>query len=169
MWSFDETVERVVERLTPLYQLAASSPTPKFINLDMEEYRDLDLTMAVFTGILSKPQFARARGGHRAAGLPARRARRAADAHRVGDGQRRMPGRSARSRCASSRAPTWRWSGSTRRSTTGRSPPTRSKQSTDTNYKRVLDWALTPEHTDAVKIGVAGHNLFDVAYAWLLA
>src|SRR6202034_1700967 len=27
----------------------------------------------------------------------------------------------------------------------------------------------TPEHTDAVRIGVAGHNLFDVAYAWLLA
>jgi RHH-type proline utilization regulon transcriptional repressor/proline dehydrogenase/delta 1-pyrroline-5-carboxylate dehydrogenase len=33
----------------------------------------------------------------------------------------------------------------------------------------VLDWALTPEHTHAVKIGVAGHNLFDVAHAWLLA
>jgi RHH-type transcriptional regulator, proline utilization regulon repressor / proline dehydrogenase / delta 1-pyrroline-5-carboxylate dehydrogenase len=43
------------------------------------------------------------------------------------------------------------------------------KVETDTNYKRVLDWALTPEHTDAVRIGVAGHNLFDVAYAWLLA
>src|SRR6478736_3674929 len=49
MWAFDEMVERVVERLTPLYELAAASATPKFINLDMEEYRDLDLTMAVFT------------------------------------------------------------------------------------------------------------------------
>ena len=29
---------------TPLYELAAASPTAKFINLDMEEYRDLDLT-----------------------------------------------------------------------------------------------------------------------------
>jgi RHH-type proline utilization regulon transcriptional repressor/proline dehydrogenase/delta 1-pyrroline-5-carboxylate dehydrogenase len=44
-----------------------------------------------------------------------------------------------------------------------------SKRETDTNYKRVLDWALTPEHTDAVRIGVAGHNLFDIALAWLLA
>ena len=43
------------------------------------------------------------------------------------------------------------------------------KVHTDANYKRVLDWALTPEHTHAVKIGVAGHNLFDVAHAWLLA
>ncbi|HEY8281116.1 MAG TPA: proline dehydrogenase family protein, partial [Leifsonia sp.] len=43
------------------------------------------------------------------------------------------------------------------------------KQATDANYKRVLDWALTREHTDAVRLGVAGHNLFDVAFAWLLA
>ncbi|MEQ1738102.1 MAG: proline dehydrogenase family protein, partial [Rhodoglobus sp.] len=43
------------------------------------------------------------------------------------------------------------------------------KSGTDTNYKRVLNWALTPERTDAVRIGVAGHNLFDVAWAWQLA
>ncbi|MCB1280233.1 MAG: proline dehydrogenase family protein, partial [Salinibacterium sp.] len=41
LWAFDETVERVRKRLTPLYELAAESPTPKFINMDMEEYRDL--------------------------------------------------------------------------------------------------------------------------------
>ena len=29
--------------------------------------------------------------------------------------------------------------------------------------------ALVPERTDAVRIGVAGHNLFDLAFAWLLA
>ena len=56
-----------------------------------------------------------------------------------------------------------------RRSTAGRSPRARRSRTTDTNYKRVLDCALTPEHTHAVKIGVAGHNLFDIAYAWLLA
>src|SRR6185437_2852778 len=63
MWSFDETVERVIARLTPLYQLAASSPKPKFINLDMEEYRDLDLTIAVFTGILNQPGFEKLEAG----------------------------------------------------------------------------------------------------------
>ena len=42
-------------------------------------------------------------------------------------------------------------------------------RTSDTNYKRVLDWALTPERTDAVRLGVAGHNLFDLAFAWLLA
>src|SRR5690606_30853285 len=54
MWAFDETVDAVVERLMPLYLSAADPSTgsgTKFINLDMEEYRDLDLTIAVFTRI----------------------------------------------------------------------------------------------------------------------
>src|SRR3954470_12342390 len=55
MWAFDETVARVVERLTPLYEQAAKSKSRKFINLDMEEYRDLHLTIAVFTRLLENP------------------------------------------------------------------------------------------------------------------
>ncbi len=167
MWSFDETVERVVERLTPLYQLAASSPTPKFINLDMEEYRDLNLTMAVFTGILSKPEFVKLEAGIvLQAYLPD-----ALDALQTlteWSSQRRVVGgapikvrvvKGANLAMERVDAAIHDWPLATYGS----------KQATDTNYKRVLDWALTPEHTDAVKIGVAGHNLFDVAYAWLLA
>ncbi|MEO6606066.1 MAG: proline dehydrogenase family protein, partial [Aeromicrobium sp.] len=52
MWAFNETIDRVVEQLTPLYQYAAQGEAKKFINLDMEEYHDLDLTIAVFTRIL---------------------------------------------------------------------------------------------------------------------
>ena len=44
-----------------------------------------------------------------------------------------------------------------------------SKQDSDTSYKAVLDFALHPERVKNVRIGVAGHNLFDVALAWLLA
>src|SRR5690606_13715915 len=44
-----------------------------------------------------------------------------------------------------------------------------SKQLTDTNYKRMLVRALTAENLASVRIGVAGHNLFDLAFAWLLA
>jgi RHH-type proline utilization regulon transcriptional repressor/proline dehydrogenase/delta 1-pyrroline-5-carboxylate dehydrogenase len=43
------------------------------------------------------------------------------------------------------------------------------KQGTDANYKRVLRWAMTPERMANVRLGVAGHNLFDVAYTWVLA
>ena len=43
------------------------------------------------------------------------------------------------------------------------------KLDTDANYLRCLDWALRPENVDAVRLGIAGHNLFGIAYAWLLA
>ncbi|MDQ1622387.1 MAG: RHH-type transcriptional regulator, proline utilization regulon repressor / proline dehydrogenase, partial [Actinomycetota bacterium] len=56
-WAFDEAVEHVIEKLTPLFARAASFPKAKFINLDMEEYKDLDLTIAVFTRILGQPEF----------------------------------------------------------------------------------------------------------------
>jgi RHH-type proline utilization regulon transcriptional repressor/proline dehydrogenase/delta 1-pyrroline-5-carboxylate dehydrogenase len=42
-------------------------------------------------------------------------------------------------------------------------------QDTDTNYKRILDYALRPERIDALRPASLRHNLFDVAYAWLLA
>ncbi|MBW8872171.1 MAG: bifunctional proline dehydrogenase/L-glutamate gamma-semialdehyde dehydrogenase, partial [Leifsonia sp.] len=167
MWAFDETVERVVDRLTPLYELAAASPTPKFINLDMEEYRDLDLTMAVFTTILSKPQLLGLEAGIvLQAYLPD-----ALDAMQTlteWATQRRVAGgapvkvrvvKGANLAMERVDATIHGWPLATYGT----------KQSTDANYKRVLDWSLTPEHTDAVKIGVAGHNLFDIAYAWLLA
>ena len=55
-------------------RLAAEPPTPKFINLDMEEYRDLDLTIAVFTRLLDRPELHGPRGRDRAPGVPPRRA-----------------------------------------------------------------------------------------------
>src|SRR5690606_28885347 len=52
-WDLDGSRERVVERLLPLYRAAAEHGV--FVNLDMEEYRDLALTCAVFQDILSHP------------------------------------------------------------------------------------------------------------------
>ena len=42
------------------------------------------------------------------------------------------------------------------------------KQATDTNYKRMLAWAMTPERTAGIRLGVAGQNLFDIAFAYEL-
>ena len=167
MWAFDETVTRVVERLTPLYELAAVSPKAKFINLDMEEFRDLDLTVAVFTRILDQPQLAKLEAGIvLQAYLPdalgalqgltdwATRRRKAGGA---GIKVRVVKGANLAMEHVDATMHGWPLATYAH------------KVETDTNYKRVLGWALTPEHTDAVRIGVAGHNLFDVAYAWLLA
>ncbi|MGO1200607.1 MAG: proline dehydrogenase family protein, partial [Dermabacteraceae bacterium] len=46
--------------------------------------------------------------------------------------------------------------------------PLLSKEATDAQYKRLLLEALDPEKLEAVHLGVAGHNLFDVAFAHLL-
>jgi RHH-type proline utilization regulon transcriptional repressor/proline dehydrogenase/delta 1-pyrroline-5-carboxylate dehydrogenase len=42
------------------------------------------------------------------------------------------------------------------------------KLSVDANYKCMLDYATEPEHARAVQLGVASHNLFDVAFALVL-
>jgi RHH-type proline utilization regulon transcriptional repressor/proline dehydrogenase/delta 1-pyrroline-5-carboxylate dehydrogenase len=167
MWAFDQMVEQVVERLTPLYELAANSSTTKFINLDMEEYRDLDLTIAVFTRLLDQPQLARLEAGivlqaYLPDALPALQRLTAWATERRARGGAGIKVRVVKgANLAMERvdATLHGWPLATYAS----------KVETDANYKRVLAWALTPEHTDAVRIGVAGHNLFDVAYAWLLA
>lgn len=166
MWAFDEEVDRVVERLTPLYE-AASGPEPTFINLDMEEYRDLDLTVAVFRRILEQPGMLELEAGIvLQAYLPdslrvlqeltewatERRARGGAPIK-----VRVVKGANLAMERVDAALHDWPLA------TVG------SKVEADTNYKRLLDWALRPERTDAVRIGVAGHNLFDLAWAWLSA
>ena len=166
-WAFDEAVDHVVEKLTPLYRLAASFPKPKFINLDMEEYKDLSMTIAVFKRILDMPEFLNLEAGIvLQAYLPdalgamqelqewaaARRARGGAPIKvRVVKGAN-LPMEQVEASLHDWPLATWG-----------------SKQDSDTSYKSVINYALTPEHIDAVRIGVAGHNLFDVAFAWLLA
>jgi len=167
MWAFEETVARVVARLTPLYELAASSPTPKFINLDMEEFHDLDLTIAVFEALLEQPQLKTLEAGivlqaYLPDALSALQGLTAwAQARRAEGGAavkvRVVKGANLAMEYVDAVVHGWPLA------------PWGSKVETDTNYKRVLHWAFTRENTDAVRIGVAGHNLFDVAYAWLLA
>ncbi|MGN7949849.1 bifunctional proline dehydrogenase/L-glutamate gamma-semialdehyde dehydrogenase [Microbacterium sp. 22215] len=170
MWSFDEAVADVVTKLTPLYELAASSEAAgrtKFINLDMEEFRDLDLTIAAFTSILDQPGFEHLEAGIvLQAYLPdalgaMQRLQEWAAARRAKGGApikvRVVKGANLAMEEVDSKVHGWPLA------TYG------TKQDSDTNYKRVLDWSMTPERLDAVRIGVAGHNLFDIAYTWLLA
>ncbi|WP_315915223.1 bifunctional proline dehydrogenase/L-glutamate gamma-semialdehyde dehydrogenase [Arthrobacter sp. lap29] len=166
-WAFEDAVNHVVEKLTPLYTLAASFPKPKFINLDMEEYKDLGMTIAVFKRILDNPEFKNLEAGIvLQAYLPdtlaamidlqewaaARRADGGAPVKvRIVKGAN-LPMEQVQASVNGWPLATWG-----------------SKLDSDTNYKRIVNYALTPEHINNVHIGVAGHNLFDVAHAWLLA
>ncbi|MFI7580013.1 bifunctional proline dehydrogenase/L-glutamate gamma-semialdehyde dehydrogenase [Kocuria kalidii] len=166
-WAFDEAVAEVVEKLTPLYERAASFTPAKFINLDMEEYKDLDMTLAVFTRILDQPQFRDLEAGivlqtYLPDTLAAMiRLQEWAAARRAAGGApvkvRVVKGANLPMEQVEASLHDWPLA------TWG------TKQDSDTHYKRVLNYALQPEHADAVRIGVAGHNLFDIAFAWLLA
>jgi len=169
MWAFDEVVDAVVERLLPLYLTAArgDGAAPTFINLDMEEYRDLDLTIAVFTRILEDPRLAGLEAGivlqaYLPDALPALRRLTTWARERVAAGGGRIKVRLVKgANLAMERvdAVMHGWALATHAS----------KLDSDAGYLRCLDEALRPENTAAVRIGVAGHNLFDIAYAWLLA
>jgi RHH-type transcriptional regulator, proline utilization regulon repressor / proline dehydrogenase / delta 1-pyrroline-5-carboxylate dehydrogenase len=166
-WAFDEAVAHIEQSLLPLFTYAANSPTPKFINLDMEEYRDLELTIAVFTRLLDRAELLHLEAGIvLQAYLPdalaamiglqdwarARRARGGA-----GIKVRLVKGANLPMEQVEACLHGWplaTWS---------------SKQDSDTNYKRVLDYALRPDRVQNVRLGIAGHNLFDIAYAWTLA
>ncbi|MCJ1695740.1 bifunctional proline dehydrogenase/L-glutamate gamma-semialdehyde dehydrogenase [Rathayibacter caricis] len=166
-WAFDAAVDDIVDELTPLFARAAASTPKKFVNLDMEEYKDLDLTIAVFTRLLDRPEFHDLEAGIvLQAYLPdalsamirlqewsaARRARGGAGIKvRVVKGAN-LPMEQVEASVHGWPLATWS-----------------TKQDSDTNYKRVLDYALHPERIRNVRVGVAGHNLFDVAYSWLLA
>lgn len=165
LWAFDDMVERVAERLMPLYLSAAADGT--FINLDMEEYRDLDLTIAVFTRVLEDPRLTGLEAGivlqaYLPDALPALRELTAWARQRVAGGGARIKIRLVKgANLAMERvdAVLHGWTTATYDS----------KLDTDANYLRCLAEALRPESTAAVRVGVAGHNLFDIAHAWLLA
>ncbi|WP_144759605.1 proline dehydrogenase family protein [Curtobacterium sp. 9128] len=166
-WAFDHAVEDIVAKLRPLFARAAASSPAKFINLDMEEFKDLDLTIAVFTELLDEPAFLHLEAGivlqaylpdalsamqHLQEWSAARRARGGAGIKvRLVKGAN-LPMEQVEASVHGWPLATWH-----------------TKQDSDTNYKRVLDWALTPDRVANVRVGVAGHNLFDVAHAWLLA
>src|SRR6056297_3526841 len=47
--------------------------------------------------------------------------------------------------------------------------PFKNKDEVDSNFKRMLHEGMVPENLVAVHLGIASHNLFDVAYALILA
>ena len=63
--NYKESFPELIRRMSELYQAAIDNPyttpegvtRPKFINLDMEEYKDAHLTMKLFKDVLSLPQF----------------------------------------------------------------------------------------------------------------
>ena len=163
-WGFEEVVAHGVSALLPLYRLARDSGT--FLNLDMEDYKDLDLTIAVFTAILDQADMRGYEAGivlqaYLPDSLGALQRLQEWARGRVDAGGARIKVRVVKGANLSMEnvdAEIHGWELTT----------WPSKQATDTNYKRMLEWAMTPERTRAVRLGVAGQNIFDIAFAYEL-
>lgn len=150
-----------------LFKTAGGAEVPKFVYLDMEEYRDLHLTAEAFVRTLDRRGLENVAAGIALqAYIP--------DSARV----QRTINEWARRRVARGGAPV------TIRIVKGANmemerveaaqrdwpqAPFKMKAATDANYKAMLHEAMKPENLAAVRVGVASHNLFDVAYAQILA
>ncbi|MFV0373344.1 proline dehydrogenase family protein [Microbacterium sp.] len=164
-WAFDDTVAEVVERLRPLALTAADNGTAA--TLDAAQYRDLDVTVAVFTRLLEEP----ALGGLRAGitlptafpdTLPILQDLTARAQRRVDDGGapitiRLVTGANLRMEWVDAVLHGWPLA------------PYDTRADIDANYVRCVRELAQPGHAGAVQVVIASHNLFDVAYAWVLA
>ncbi|MDA8296461.1 MAG: bifunctional proline dehydrogenase/L-glutamate gamma-semialdehyde dehydrogenase [Actinomycetota bacterium] len=161
--AYEHSLERIVGQLRRLFRAAAGFTPAKFVNLDMEEYRDLHLTIDAFTRVLGEAEFAGLDAGivlqaylpdsyaalERLAAFARARHARSASIVKV----RLVKGANLAMERVEAELRGWEQA------------PFSSKAEVDANYKRLIDLALEPENRGALRVGVASHNLFDIAWA----
>ncbi|WP_343959125.1 bifunctional proline dehydrogenase/L-glutamate gamma-semialdehyde dehydrogenase [Yaniella flava] len=165
-WAHDAAVDDIVEQLRPLYRAAMQADPVTFINLDMEEYKDLELTLDVYRMLMSEPEFAQYASGIVLQAYLPDAYQAMVDLQEFGAQRVAAGGAPIKVRVVKgANLPMERVQAAMRHWEQTVWP---NKQDTDTNYKRILNYALTPEHLTNVRIGVAGQNLFDIALAYLV-
>lgn len=172
---FEATVATLIERLSTIYRVARENfftrpdgtRVAKFVNLDMEEYRDLEITYRAFIDTLEQEEFL-----HYSAGIvlqaylpdsfAIQRQLTAWARERVGRGGapiklRIVKGANMEMEKLESALYNWPLA------------PYDNKLEVDANYKRMVTFGMEANNIGAVNLGVASHNLFELAYAAVLA
>ena len=165
--AFDAEVKRISASLRRLYDVARSYRPAKFVNLDMEEYRDLRLTVAAFCGVLDEPPYAGLDAGivlqaylPDSAGALDELIAWAKERHRRAGGRikvRLVKGANMAMEKVTAELAGWE------------PAPFTSKVEVDASYKRLLDRAISRDSASFLRVGVATHNLFEIAWALTLA
>jgi len=165
--AFDHEAERVADRLRRLFDEALRHQPPKFVNLDMEEFDDLDLTVEVFKRVLTEERYARLSAGIvLQAYIPDSYAvcldlvEWARERHRRHGSDvkiRLVKGANLAMERVEAELAGWPQA------------PFSTKPEVDANYKRMLDVLLDPANVGAVRVGVGTHNLFEAAWALTVA
>ena len=168
--AYKYTIGKLVERLSILYDeilnIEKEKKETKFINLDMEEYRDMSLTVDAFINTLSLPRFKNLRAGIvLQAYIP--------DSYnymlklqkwaleRVKNGGapikiRIVKGANLEMEMTESSLEDWPL------------VTFEEKVQTDANYKKMLLLLLNEDSCKAVNLGIASHNVFDLSFAMTL-
>jgi len=173
--NYNQNKKDLCERLANIYRHSIEYPFvdksgnkhSKFVNLDMEEYKDTELTLDVFKSVLELPEFKNYTAGIVIqAYLPDAwqfQTELLEFAHkRVADGgahlkMRLVKGANLQMESIVSSLKGWE------------NPVLRSKIEVDANYLHILDRALLPENAKVLHVGVASHNFFSIGYAFLLS
>ncbi|MFC5049857.1 bifunctional proline dehydrogenase/L-glutamate gamma-semialdehyde dehydrogenase [Rubritalea spongiae] len=171
--AYEQSLELIKERIRRLYRCAkensyvtkAGERHPKFVNLDMEEYRDLRLTCDAFMEVLDEDEFLEHRAGIvLQAYLPdsfkhqielTEWAQERAAKGGVPIKIRIVKGANLAMETVEASLHDWPQA------------PYTTKLEVDANFKRMVHYGCLPAHAKHVHLGVASHNLFEISYALL--
>lgn len=160
------SVEQISSRLELIYDEAIANEH-KFVNLDMEEYKDLNLTIDTFIKTLSTEKYHHLYAGiviqtYMPDALQQVKKLVAWAKQRVQDGGvpikiRLVKGANQEMELTEASLRGWN------------SITYDEKAKSDANFKLVMDYMLSPDVAPYAHIGIASHNLFDQALATVLA
>jgi len=171
----EDTIAVLCDRMEQLYRASLDSKfqrpngeeTSKFVYMDMEEYRDMELTYETFTRTLDRPGMEQVAAGivlqaYVPDSFPMQQRLNEWAKRRVANGGvpitlRIVKGANMEMERVEASHAGWRQA------------PYTIKMHTDANYKRMLHEAMLEDNIAAVRVGVATHNLFEAAYALVLA
>ncbi|MCL1937131.1 MAG: bifunctional proline dehydrogenase/L-glutamate gamma-semialdehyde dehydrogenase [Candidatus Azobacteroides sp.] len=173
--SYEQNKKELCQLVASIYRQAIRYPyvdaqgisQAKFVNLDMEEYKDAELTLDVFMEVMNEPEFKQYTAGvviqaylPDASGFQQRLLQFAKKRYAEGGAPLKMrlvKGANLQMESIISSLKGWP------------NPVYPTKVEVDANYLHILDIALQAENARALHVGVASHNFFTIAYAYLLA
>ncbi len=159
------SVKRVGEKLRIIYAKAKEENV--FVNLDMEEYRDLEVTIDVFKKLLDEESFENLYAGIvLQAYLP--------DSHLAFQdlmiwAKRRYEKTGARIKVRIVKGANLAMERTEAELNGWKAGPYESKEEVDASYARLINTAIDSRVKDFLTIGIASHNLFHIAFAQTLA
>ncbi len=159
---FDQSVDTIAEPLRDLYRSAMAVSPHKTVTLDMEEYKDLLLTVGVFKKVLSEPEFWTYRGGivlqaYLPASTSVLEALKEWAIHRYQNGGGKIRIRIVKGANRAMESVESEISGHPY-------PLYTDKKHTDAHFKTLILACCTPDSKDAIDLGIATHNCFDLTF-----